>query len=122
MRILVYPTQKVLSSATLLSETFCCEYTYILIRALVGFIRALKEDPLPMGMFGVLHEKEKYHVSVIESTPTKIYIIIEREREILHSNCKLIHSFAQTTCHAIYRHFEIRCFTRQTNGRFNHVS
>jgi hypothetical protein len=59
---------------------------YILIRALVGFIRALKEDPLPLGMFGVLHEKEKYHVSVIESTPTKTYIIIERE--ILHSNWK----------------------------------
>ena len=97
----MYPTQKVLSSATLLSETFCCEYTYILIRALVGFIRALKEDPLPMGMFSVLHEKEKYHVSVIELTQTKIYIIIEREREreILHSNWKLIHSFAQTTCH-----------------------
>ena len=73
----MYLTQKVLSSATLLSEIFCCEYTYILIRALVGFIiRALKEDPLPMGMFGVLHEKEKYHVSVIESTPIKIYIII----------------------------------------------
>jgi hypothetical protein len=41
----------------------------------VGFIiRALREDPLPMSMFGMYFQKDKIICVFVESTPTR-YII-----------------------------------------------